>query len=88
MANMTDTFWRISLAFLLLLLLAGLVGHWISAADDFQHESESACAFHAGILIPEIPQSQVVEMHVFLQPAPGNIIALCLGGKISHPPTL
>ena len=88
MVDMTDAVRRLSLAFLLVLLVAGLAGHLVTPASPLTHANESICAFHTGFLAPEIPQPNAVAARVAVQPDLDISIAFCLGGKVSHPPTL
>lgn len=78
---------RLSLLFLLLLLLFGLAGHLFTPANSMQHAiSESACALHAGIMFPENLNSTWSGPDTSLEPVHDSTRAICLAAKIPHPP--
>jgi hypothetical protein len=78
---------RLSLLFLLFLLLFGLAGHLFTPANGMQHDnSESACAIHAGIIFPEKLNSTWIGPDTSLEPINDNTRAICLAAKIPHPP--
>ncbi len=81
-------FRRLSLAFLLILLLIGIAGHLLAPVGGSHHIlSESACAFHHGINLPMNLQPAWNESGISPEPTHDDTCVLDLVLKISHPPT-
>lgn len=81
-------FRRLSLAFLLVLLLIGMAGHLLAPVGGSHHIlSESTCAFHQGINLPANIQSSWIELSSSPAPTHDHTCVLGLVVKISHPPT-
>lgn len=85
---MTDLIRRLSLVFLLALLLVGLAGHLIVPVSGIHHAApESACAIHAGMIQPNGLKSLLYEPAIAIRVIQDGTNALCLAVTISHPPT-
>ena len=81
-------FQRLSLVFLLLLLLISIGGHLLAPVGGSHHVlSESTCAFHQGINLPANLQPSWNESGISLEPTHDNTCVLNLVLKIPHPPT-
>jgi len=87
--NGMNTFHRLILAVLLVLVVVGLAGHILAPGAGYQHAaSESTCTLHTGFLAPVFQASYGIEAYglsIFSQGAPH---ALGLIAKIPHPPTI
>lgn len=82
-------FRRLSLVFLLVLLLIGITGHMLAPAGGSHHVlSESTCAIHHGMNLPANVQSFWTESSLSPEPTYDYTCVLNLVLKISHPPTL
>ncbi len=82
-------FRRLSLAFLLVLLLIGFSGHLLAPVGGSHHVlSESTCAIHQGFNLPANLQSSWNESGLSPEPTLDETSVLDLVLKISHPPTL
>lgn len=80
---------RLSLAFLLVLILVGMAGHMLApVGGSHQIFSESTCAIHHGMNLPANLQSFWNESGISLEPTHDDTCVLDLVLKISHPPTL
>ena len=85
---MTNLLRRLSLAFLLALLLVGLAGHLLSPACGASYTaSESICAIHAGMLHPDAPQPFPGKSVITSGTKQDGVRTLCLSTEIPHPPT-
>ena len=81
-------FRRISLAFLLVLLLIGMAGHLLASVGGSHHIlSESTCAIHHGMNLPSNLLSSWNESSLSPEPTHDDTGVLDLVLKISHPPT-
>jgi hypothetical protein len=84
-----NNFRRLSVAFLLVLLLIGLSGHLLAPASGSHHTlAESNCAIHQGVNLPTQLQSPWNESGMSPEPTRDDTCVLDLASKISHPPTL
>lgn len=82
-------FRRLSLAFLLVLLMIGIAGHMLAPVGGSPHVlSESTCAIHHGMNLPANLQSFWTESSLSPEPTYDDTCILDLVLKISHPPTL
>ena len=88
MADMTDLIRRLSLALLLLLLLAGAAGHLFLSADNTSHATQEAnCPIHSGMAQTEKVQPFTLKPAVTIGEIQDCTRAFNLNVKISHPPT-
>ena len=88
-AEMTDLIRRLSLALLLLLLLAGAAGHLFLSADNTSHAAQEAnCPIHSGMAQPEKAQPFTLKPAITIGEIQDGTRALNLSAKISHPPTI
>ena len=79
---------RLSLAFLLLLLLFSMAGHALQTVDGAHHAlSESTCAFHHGMNAPMNMPRSWVETGISPEPVLDQSGAFGLVLNIPHPPT-
>ena len=81
-------FRKLSLAFLLILLLFSVASHLLQTVDGVHHAlSESTCAFHHGMNMPmNFPRSWA-ETGISLEPVLDHSSAFGLVLNIPHPPT-
>ena len=87
--SIVNTLRRLTLGFLLILLLFGVAGHLLAPAGGMQHiQSESTCAFHLGINLPGWLQTAWNFVGISPEPVHDNACAFYLILKISHPPSL
>ena len=87
MDDMT-TLQRLSLAFLLILLLFSVAGHALQTVDRAHHAlSESTCAFHHGMNVPMNFPRCWAETGISLEPVLDQSSAFGLVLNIPHPPT-
>ena len=86
--SMVNSFRRLTLGILLILLLIGFAGHLLASASDTQHlQSEATCAFHQGINLSAKLQTAWNVVGVSPEPVHDNACALDLILKISRPPS-
>lgn len=89
MDNVVKVLRRLSLAFLLILLLTGIAGHMLAPVGGSHHVlSESSCAIHQGVNFPANFQSSWSKSGISPEPTHDGTCILDLVLKISHPPAL
>jgi|GEM_PF-2122711 len=85
---MVNTLQRLTLAFLLILLLIGIAGHLVAPASGSHHFlSETNCAFHHGMNVPVSVQPSWSESGNAPEPAQDDTCTLDIVLNIPHPPT-
>lgn len=84
-----NNFRRLSVTFLLVMLLIGVAGHLLAPVGGSHHVlSESTCPIHQGINVPANLQATWSTSSASLEPSRDDTCVLVLVLKISHPPTL
>ena len=89
MADMTPIIRRLSLVFLLLIVILGTAGHLFSSAANTSHITQEAnCPIHSGMAQPERIQPYTHQPAMMIAEALDGTHDFDLDTKISHPPTI
>ena len=86
-ADMTAIIRRLSLVFLLFLLIVGVSGHLFLSATNTAHAAKEAnCPIHSGMYQPEKAQPFTHKPAITIRETQDGTRALSLGAKVPHPP--